>query len=63
MFKTNRSKEEVKDYEGTGNSYLTQSDIYNDIILKRIIYDEAANGGAVINLYVEYKWCTTSSLW
>ena len=55
MFKTNRNKEEVKDYEGTGNSYLTQSDIYNDVILKRIIYDEAANGGAVINLYVEYN--------
>jgi len=53
MFKANRNKEDVKDYEGSSNDYLTKSGIYEDVILKRLIYDEAPNGGAVVNLYVE----------
>lgn len=50
MFKANKA--EVKDYEGGGNDYLTKSDIYENVTLKRLIYDEAPNGGAVINLFV-----------
>jgi len=51
MFK--RKTEEVKDFEGTSNTYLTKSGMYEDVIIKALIYDEADNGGAVVNLFVE----------
>ncbi len=50
MFKVNKAA--VRDYEGSGNDYMTKSGIYTNVVLKRLIYDEAANGGAVINMFV-----------
>ena len=55
MFKRNIDKDTVKDFEGGGGSFLNRSGMYQDVILKRLIYDEAENGGAVVNLFVEYK--------
>ena len=55
MFKTNRNANEVKDFEGNGNTFLNKSGIYDDVIIKRVIYDEAANGGAVVNFFVSHK--------
>jgi len=53
MFKVNRNKEEVKEFEGSGNKFLNKSGMYEDVTIKNLIYDEAANGGAVINFFVE----------
>ena len=55
MFKVNRNTDTVKDYEGGGNDYLSKSGIYKDVTIKAIIYDEAANGGAVVNFFVEHN--------
>jgi len=56
MFKKNANKETVKDFEGGGNNdYLSQTGIYQDVTLKAVIFDEAANGGAVINFFVEHN--------
>jgi hypothetical protein len=55
MFKAKRSLEEVKDYEGGDNVYLNKSGIYTDVTIHRAIYDEATNGGAVVNFYVSHK--------
>jgi len=53
MFKRNKNAEEVKDFEGGSNDYLTKSGIYEDVTIKTLIYDEAENGGAVVNLFVD----------
>jgi hypothetical protein len=55
MFKTNRSKEAVKDFEGGNNDYLTKSGIYENVTIHRAIYDESENGGAVINFFVSHN--------
>ena len=55
MFKRNTNADEVKDYEGTGGKFLNKSGMYEDVILKAVIFDEAENGGAVINFYVNYQ--------
>jgi len=56
MFKRNKSKDAVKDFDGGGNNdYLTKSGVYENVTLKALIYDEAANGGAVINMFVEHN--------
>ena len=55
MFKKNTNRDEVKDFEGGSNDYLTKSGMYEDVIIKSLIYDEAENGGAVVNLFVEHN--------
>jgi len=55
MFKRNTSKDAVKDFEGGGNKFLNKSGIYNDVTIKALVYDEAENGGAVINFFVEHQ--------
>ncbi len=53
MFKRNTNREEVKDFEGGNGKFLNKSGIYTDVTVKALIYDEAENGGAVVNLFVE----------
>ncbi len=55
MFKANRAADAVKDFEGSGGAFLAKSGMYNDVTIKALIYDEAANGGAVINMFVNHK--------
>jgi hypothetical protein len=55
MFKRNKSVDAVKDFEGSGGKFLNKSGIYNDVTIKALIYDEAENGGAVINFYINHQ--------
>jgi hypothetical protein len=55
MFKVNKSKEAVKDFESGNNDYLTKSGIYENVTIHRAIYDESENGGAVINSFISYN--------
>jgi len=55
MFKRNTNSADVKDFEGSGNKFLNKSGIYQDVTIKAAIYDEAENGGAVINFYVNHQ--------
>ena len=55
MFKRNSSVDAVKDFEGSGGKFLNKSGMYNDVTIKALVYDEAENGGAVINFYINHQ--------